>query len=378
MAGPLTGVRVIEIGGIGPGPFAGMILADLGAEVIRVDRPGGSMPVPLPPEKDLSNRGKRQVALDLKHPDALDALLQLIDTADLLIEGHRPGVAERLGFGPEVCLARKPALVYGRMTGWGQDGPWAKRAGHDVNYISATGVLHAIGPAGGAPQIPLNVVGDFGGGSTYLVIGMLAALMHARATGQGQVVDAAIVDGASHLLANTLHLVNSGMWQNARGVNVLDGGAPFYGVYETSDGRHFSVGAIEGQFWAQLLEKLGIAEAAGDRNDPRAWPALRAQLATAFASATFEHWREVFADSDACATPVVSFWEATEHPQLAARGSLTLQNGDLVPGVAPRLSATPGAAGATPTAPGTHTHEVLDSLGLNAAELIADGAAHQV
>lgn len=239
-------------------------------------------------------------------------------------------------------------------------------------------MLHAIGPAGGAPQIPLNVVGDFGGGSTYLVMGLLAGLLHARTTGQGQVVDAAIVDGASQLLVNTLHLVNSGMWRNERGVNVLDGGAPFYGVYETSDGRHFSVAPIEGQFWAELLEKLGIAEPAGNRNDPRAWDALREQIAAAFASASFDHWREVFADSDACATPVVSFWEATEHPQIAARGSLTMQNGDVVPGVAPRLSATPGSVGAPPTAPGTHTREVLESLGMDAAALIAGGAADQV
>ncbi len=376
MTGPLAGVRVLEVGGIGPGPFAGMILADLGAEVIRVDRPAGVLPLPLPADKDLSNRGKLMVALDLKQPGALAALLALADGAHVLIEGYRPGVAERIGFGPDVVLARNPGLVYGRMTGWGQDGPWAQTAGHDINYVSVTGALHAIGDAGGPPAIPLNLVGDYGGGSTYLVMGVLAALLQSRGTGRGQVVDAAIVDGVAHLLAPTLGLLNGGLWRDERGVNVLDGAAPFYGVYETADGRHMAVGPIEPPFWAELLRILDIPEPP-DRDDPTRWDAVRAQLAAAFRRRTQAEWAAAFDGTDACVSPIVSLREAVDQPQVAARGSLRVVDGQIVPAPAPRFSASPAAQPPLPVAPGTHTVQVLRRVGIDVDALLASGAAFQ-
>jgi alpha-methylacyl-CoA racemase len=253
--GPLAGVRVVELAGIGPGPFCGMLLADLGAEVIRVDRPGGP-PAPVPLDKDVTSRGKRRIVVDLKHPRGAEVVLRLAATADALIEGYRPGVAERLGVGPAACWARNPRLVYGRMTGWGQDGPLAASAGHDVAYIAVTGALHAIGRAGGPPQVPVNYLGDFGGGSLFLALGLLAALLRARQTGRGQVVDAAIVDGTAVLQAMTYGLLADGAWIDERGVNRLDTGAPFYDVYQTADGRHMAVGALEPQFYARLVELL--------------------------------------------------------------------------------------------------------------------------
>lgn len=376
MAGPLDGVTMVEVGGIGPGPFAGMILADLGARVIRVDRPGGSAPLPIPADKDLCQRGKLQVALDLKQPAAVEALLALIDSADLLIEGYRPGVAERLGFGPDVCHERNPALVYGRMTGWGQDGPRAVRAGHDVNYVSLTGALHAIGEAGRPPAIPLNLIGDYGGGSTYLVIGLLAGLLHARQSGQGQVVDAAIVDGTSHLLASTLTLLNSGFWTDRRGSNLLDGAAPFYGVYETSDERHMAVGPIEEPFWDELLSTLGISDTP-DRLDPQGWPRLRLLIAQVFRTRTQAEWTEVFAGSDACVTPVVSLAEAPDDPHISARGSLTTTEDGVIPAPAPRFSVTPPPEPRRPAEVGSATRHVLESVGIDADSLIESGAAHQ-
>lgn len=376
MAGPLHGVTVVEVGGIGPGPFAGMILADLGARVIRVDRPEGSAPLPIPAEKDLCQRGKLQVALDLKQPAAVEALLTLIDSADLLIEGYRPGVAERLGFGPEACHERNPALIYGRMTGWGQDGPLADRAGHDVNYVSLTGALHAIGEAGRPPAIPLNLVGDYGGGSTYLVIGLLAGLLSARQTGQGQVVDAAIVDGTSHLLASTLTLLNSGFWSDKRGVNLLDGSAPFYGVYETADERHMAAGPIEEPFWEEFLTKLEI-DRAMDRMDPTLWPQLREEIAEAFRSRTQDEWVHTFNGSDACVTPVVSLTEAPAHPHISERGSLIAIDEGISPAPAPRFSATPAGVPGRSTQVGNDTRVVLDSVGVDAESLIESGAAHQ-
>lgn len=377
MTGPLAGVRVIEVGGIGPAPFAGMILADLGAEVIRVDRPGGgALPFPLPVEKDLSNRGKLMVVLDLKQPSALTALLTLADGAQVLAEGYRPGVAERMGFGPDVVLARNPGLVYGRMTGWGQHGPWAQSAGHDINYLSVTGALHAIGDAGGPPVVPLNLVGDYGGGSTYLVIGVLAALLQSRSTGRGQVVDAAIVDGVAHLLAPVIGLLNGGLWRDERGVNLLDGGAPFYGVYETADGRHLAVGPIEPQFWAELLRILDIPEPPG-RDDPARWNDVRAQVATAFRRRTQAQWAAAFDGSDACVSPIVSMWEAVDQPQLAARGTLRVVDGQIVPAPAPRFSASPTADPPPPVGAGTHTTRVLRDAGVDVDALLATGAAVQ-
>ncbi|MES5824223.1 CaiB/BaiF CoA-transferase family protein [Streptomyces sp. RG80] len=376
--GPLAGCRVLELAGIGPGPFAGMTLADLGAEVVRVDRPGGSGLFPGFEHVDVLNRGKKSVLLDLKRPDAVRAVLDMAARADILIEGYRPGVAERLGLGPDDCLARNPRLVYGRMTGWGQDGPLARLAGHDIGYIALTGALHAVGRAGGPPQIPLNLVGDFGGGGTYLVIGVLAALREAERTGRGQVVDAAIVDGTAHLLAGTHMMLATGTWQDERGVNLLDGGAPFYAVYETSDGRHMAVGALEPKFYAELLAVLGLDEDPAAQHDRTGWPRLRERLAAAFASRTQDEWAKAFSTSDACVAPVLSLREASNHPHIRARGTLVERDGVLQPAPAPRFSATPTALGSPPPVPGRHTADVLTSWDVEDAEgLLSSGAAVQ-
>lgn len=359
-SGPLAGIRVLELGGIGPGPFAAMMLADLGADVVRIDREGAPVLFPGTPRQNLLHRGKRSIALNLKDADGLDQARSLIAIADVVIEGFRPGVAERLGVGPEDCLRRNPALVYGRMTGWGQDGPLAQTAGHDINYIAVTGALHAIGTAGGPPQIPLNLLGDFGGGGTYLVIGLLAALHEARVTGTGQVVDGAIVDGVSHLLAGTHARVASGTWRDERGVNLLDGGAPFYGVYETSDGRYMAVGAIEGPFFLEFITILGLAFDPASQNERSSWPDLKRQIAAAFRSKSQAEWTDVFAGTDACVSPVRSLHEAATDPHVAARGSVAVMDGLLQPAPAPRFS---GHAPAVPKpAPevGQHTEEVLD------------------
>lgn len=375
--GPLEGIRVVEVGGIGPGPFAGMILADLGAEVIRVDRPGGSLPLPMPEAADLTNRGKRMVALDLKHPLALDAVLALADRADVLIESFRPGVAERLGFGPEVLHERNPRLVYGRMTGWGQDGPWAHVAGHDINYLATAGGLFPIGPRDGAPAIPLNLLGDFGGGSTYLVMGVLAALLDASASGRGQVVDAAIVDGVAHLLSGVHGFINAGVWSDARESNFLDGAAPYYRVYETADGRHVAVGAIEARFFAELCRVTGVSIAAAEQNDPRHWPAHHRIFERAFAARHMAEWARLFAGTDACVTPVPSVREAATHPHLVARGTFKSTELGIEPAPAPRFSRTAPANPASASPSGTHTRAVLEALGLDAEHLIREQAATQ-
>ncbi|WP_226358388.1 CaiB/BaiF CoA-transferase family protein [Pseudonocardia sp. ICBG601] len=378
--GPLAGRTVVELAGIGPGPFAGMELADLGADVIRVDRPSAGPLPTAPPAADVLGRGKRSVVLDLKRPEAVEAVLALAAGADVLIEGNRPGVAERLGVGPEAVWERNPRLVYGRMTGWGQDGPLAHTAGHDVGYIALTGALGAIGPADGPPQIPLNLLGDFGGGATYLVIGVLAALLEAERTGRGQVVDAAIVDGTSHLLAVIHTLLGSGRWEDRRGVNLLDGGTPFYAVYATSDGGHMAVGALEPQFYAELLRLLEIpCEVADprDQHDRSRWPALRATLAGRFATRTRAEWTAVFDGTDACVAPVLGLREAAAHPHLAARGSVVEVDGVLQPGPAPRLSGHPVAAPGPAPVRGGHTREVLAAAGLDVDALLASGAARQ-
>ena len=349
--GPLSGCRVVELAGIGPGPFAGMILADLGAEVVRVDRPAAGER-PRAEKFDVLGRGKKSVVLDLKRPEAVAAVLDLVASADALIEGYRPGVAERLGLGPAQCLARNPRLVYGRMTGWGQDGPMAQQAGHDIAYIALTGALHAIGEQGGPPQIPLNLLGDFGGGSTYLVIGLLAALWAVRGGAPGQVVDAAIVDGAAHLLAMTHGMLAAGAWADERGVNVLDGGAPFYAVYAAADGRHMAAGALEPKFYAEFLARLGLDEDPARQHDRPGWAALRGRIADAFATRTQAEWTRVFAGSDACVAPVLSLREAADHPHLAARGTFVTRDGVLQPAPAPRFSATQAAPVAPPPAPG--------------------------
>ncbi|AXK32568.1 CoA transferase [Streptomyces armeniacus] len=359
--GPLGGVRVVELAGIGPGPYAAMVLADLGADVVRVDRPGGPG-LGIDPECDVTNRNKRSIVLDLKSADGAATVLDLVERADVLLEGYRPGVAERLGVGPDECLARNPRLVYGRMTGWGQDGPLAARAGHDIGYIAVTGALGLAGPADGPPYAPANLLGDYAGGSLYLVIGVLAALHHARAEGgAGQVVDAAIVDGTSHLSAMIHGMLAAGVWQDRREANLLDGGSPFYGTYETSDGGHMAVGALEPRFYAEFVRLLGLGDdgaAPPPREDPGRWDELRAAIAARFRTRTRDEWARVFADSDACVAPVLSLREAPEHPQLAARGTFVEHDGITQPAPAPRFSATPGAVRSGPARPGAHTAEV--------------------
>ncbi|MFE9381996.1 CaiB/BaiF CoA transferase family protein [Streptomyces sp. NPDC007025] len=371
--GPLAGVRVVELAGIGPGPFAAMTLADLGADVVRVDRPGGGA-LGVAPEYDVTNRNKRSVLLDLKQQAGVAAALSLIERADVLVEGFRPGVAERLGVGPDVCLARNPRLVYGRMTGWGQDGPLAARAGHDLGYIAVTGALGMTGPAEGPPVAPANLLGDYAGGSLYLVVGVLAALHHARGPqGAGQVVDAAIVDGTSHLTAMIQGLLAAGGWQDRRAANLLDGGCPFYGTYATADGGFMAVGALEPAFYAEFTRLLGIAEEAPPRADPAAWDELRELIAARFASRTRAEWTEVFEDSDACVAPVLSLTEAPSHPHLAARGTYLEHSGIAQPAPAPRFSATPTRVTSAPARPGAHTAQVARDWGVPA--LTAPAAA---
>ncbi|MGW3729232.1 CaiB/BaiF CoA transferase family protein [Streptomyces sp. NPDC000851] len=355
--GPLTGVRVVELAGIGPGPFAAMLLADLGADVVRVDRPGGAG-LAVDPVHDITNRNKRSVIVDLKSPGGPARVLDLAARADILIEGYRPSVAERLGVGPGACHARNPALVYGRMTGWGQEGPLAPRAGHDIAYIALTGTLGMIGRPDEPPAVPANLVGDYAGGSLYLVVGVLAALHHARATGTGQVVDAAIVDGASHLAAMIHGMLAAGGWQDRRGANLLDGGCPYYGTYETADGKYMAVGALEPQFYDEFLDLLDIKEYATARKDWSRWGELREAVTARFKSRTRDEWTAVFEGSDACVAPVLSLREAPHHPHLAARGTFTDHDGITQPAPAPRFSATPTAVRSGPAQPGADTAEV--------------------
>lgn len=355
--GPLTGVRVVELAGIGPGPFAAMLLADLGADVVRVDRPGGAG-LGIDPASDLTNRNKRSVLLDLKSDEGPAGVLDLVERADILIEGYRPGVAERLGVGPEACLARNPKLVYGRMTGWGQDGPLAERAGHDIAYLALTGTLSMIGKPDEPPVIPANLVGDYAGGSLYLVVGVLAALQHVRAHGEGQIVDAAIVDGAAHLATMIHGMLAAGSWQDRRGTNLLDGGCPFYGTYATSDGGHMAVGPLEGRFYAEFTGLLGIADAFPDRWDLARWDELRAAVTERFLSRTRAEWTEVFDGTDACVAPVLSLTEAPHHPHLAARSTFVEHSGLTQPAPAPRFSATPVSVRSGPALPGGDTAAV--------------------
>ncbi|MFB9902645.1 CaiB/BaiF CoA transferase family protein [Allokutzneria oryzae] len=376
MPGPLAGIRVLELAGLGPAPFCGMLLADLGAEVVRVDRPGGGGLLPRD-KHDVLGRGRREVVVDLKHERGPEVVLRLAEQADVLIEGFRPGVAERLGIGPEQCMARNPELVYGRMTGWGQDGPLARSAGHDIDYIAITGALHAFGRAGGPPQVPMNLVGDFGGGAMYLAVGVLSAVIQAGRTGRGQVVDASIVDGTAHLSAMIYGMVAAGGWRDRRGVNLLDTGAPFYDVYETSDGHHMAVGALEPQFYAEFTRLLDAGELP-DRDDPATWPELRRRIAQTFAGRTRDEWTEVFGDSDACVAPVLGMTEAATHPHNVARGTFVAPGGVVQPAPAPRFSATPAPEVGAPSAPGSHTRAVLTEWGLSDVdELIESGAAHQ-
>lgn len=378
--GPLTGIRIIEIAGIGPAPYCAMVLADLGATVIRVDRPASSdLGIPLPPESALLNRGRSSIAIDLKQAGGADTVLRLLDGADGLIEGMRPGVMERLGLGPSVCLARNPRLVFGRVTGWGQSGPRAASAGHDINYIAAAGALAAIGRAGERPVPPLNLIGDYGGGAMYLAVGMLAGILSARETGVGQVVDAAMVDGAAQLMTMFHALAAAGEWPGARGKNLLDGGAPFYDTYETSDGRFVAVGAIEPKFYAQLLDGLELDPSdLPDQNDRAGWPMLRRVFTDKFRAGTRDEWNRKFSDTDACVTPVLDRTELADDRHLAARETMVNIDGIAQPAPAPRFSATPSDLPSPPVATGADSRRVLSDAGFESQEIDALIAAKVV
>lgn len=380
--GPLAGVKVLEIAGIGPGPFCGMLLADMGAEVVRVDRTT-AVPAdqPAEPPLDFMARGKRSVAVDLKHPDGVATVLQLAESADVIFEGFRPGVMERLGLGPEVVLARNPGIIYGRMTGWGQDGPLAQAAGHDMTYIATAGGLFGLGQDPNRPHFPMNLLGDFGGGSTYLVIGLLAALLESKASGRGQVVDAAIVDGTAHLQTMAYGQLADGVMHERRAAGLLDGGMPFYDVYETADGRHLAVGPLEPQFWATMVELLTPYAVGGL---PGQWDLarhgeLRKVLTETFLTRTMTEWGELFEGTDACVAPILTMTEAAEHPHVKARGTLVEKDGVLQPAPAPRFSRT--AATLTtppPAAAGQDTRAALTAWGITDVDaLLASGAAVQ-
>lgn len=373
--GPLAGLRVLELASLAPAPFACTVLSDLGAEVLRVDRPD-AVPAEAPgaPPGDPLTRGRRSVALDLKHPRGVATVLRLAEQADVLVEGFRPGVCERLGFGPAQCLARNPRLIFARMTGYGQDGPLAARAGHDINYLALAGALEPLGPGEGPPLPPLNYVADFGGGGMLLVVGILAALWERERSGAGQVVDAAMVEGAA-LITSILHgLRAAGLWQEQRGRNLFDGSAPFYASYACADGRYVAVGAIEPQFWNALVHGLGIADAVDGSTPPlqydRArWPELKARIAEVFMTRSRDEWAAHFAGTDACVTPVLSPFEAHEHPHNQARHSFVDVAGQPQPAPAPRFSRTPGAVAGPSPHPGQHTAEALGDWGLGEEEV---------
>ena len=364
--GPLEGVRIVEMSGIGPAPFCGMLLADLGADVIRVDRLAASdLGFDIDLRFDFLNRSKRAIAVDLKAADGVNLVKDLIKSADILIEGFRPGVMERLGLGPGVCRDLNPRLVFGRMTGWGQDGPLKQLAGHDINYIALTGTLNAIGPKDGPPVVPLNLIGDFGGGALYLAMGLLAALHESRVSGQGQTVDAAMVDGAASLMSMHFGYYQAGFWKNARGSNAVDGGSPYYATYATRDGKYMAVGAVEPRFYKEFIQRLGVnSETLPDQNDQSRWDELKQCFASIFATRTRDEWTAVFANSDACVSPVLDMVECVSHPHLAARNTF-VHNGDIVePAPAPRFSRTPGQIRNAPLAPRSDTKSALQSWGI--------------
>ncbi len=366
MNGPLEGFRIVELAAIGPAPFCGALLADLGADVVRVDRVPAPGQVPDRPARfDFYNRNKRSVAFDLKSPDGVRHVLRLVERADVLLEGFRPGVTERLGVGPAQCLAANPRLVYGRMTGWGQDGPLAQEAGHDINYLALTGALACLGAPGTPPPPPLNLVADLGGGAMYLAVGVMAAAWSARSTGRGQVVDAAMIDGVVHQMSAFQALRQMGSWSGQRQDNIVDGGAPYYGCYETADNKHVAVGAMEPAFYAALLKVLGIAPASLPAQEDRSqWPATRARFAAIFRSRTRDAWVHTAAGQDACIAPVLSMDEAPQHPQMQARRNFTELDGLRHPSPAPKFSATPGTLRCGAPEPGQHQQEVLRDWGL--------------
>jgi len=368
--GPLHGVKILEVAGIGPGPFAAMMLSDMGAEVLRIDRAQNVRGPDSKAVPDVLARGRRSVALDLKHPEGLETLLRLVDEADGLIEGFRPGVMERLGAGPDVCLARNPKLVFGRMTGWGQEGPIAHSAGHDINYIALAGALEPIGTRGGKPIPPLNLVGDFGGGGMFLAFGMVCAVLEARTSGKGQVVDAAMVDGAATLMGFFRGLTEMGGWREERGTNLLDTGAHFYDTYETSDGRYISVGSIEPQFYAELIEKAGLeGEELPHQMARDDWPAMKQRMETIFKSKTRDEWCELMEGSDVCFAPVLSMSEAPKHPHNVHRGTFVEVDGFMQPAPAPRFSRTQPVLPGPAARPGEHTDDALADWGFSANDL---------
>jgi alpha-methylacyl-CoA racemase len=366
-SGPLSGLKIVEFAGIGPGPFCGMLLSDLGADVVRVDRKGSGRASPA----DVTSRGRRSVALDLKSPDAIEAVLKLLESADGLIEGFRPGVMERLGLGPDVVLARNPKLVFGRMTGWGQTGPYAKAAGHDMNYIAITGALHAIGTED-KPVPPLNLVGDFGGGALYLAFGLMAGIISARETGKGQVIDCAMSDGAASLMAMFYGFKGAGIWKDERRSNLLDGGAHFYDTSQCADGKWISIGSIEPQFYALLLEKTGITDPEfANQMDRSAWPSLKAKLQDVLRTKTQAEWCAIMDATDICFAPVLDLEEAPKHAHNVARETFVTVEGVVQPAPAPRFSATPGAIQGPPPKIGAHNDEALTDWGFTAAEVAA-------
>ena len=373
--GPLHGLKIIELAGIGPCPMCAMLLAELGADVVRIDRVTDSgLGIDMAPEYHLLNRSRPSIAIDLKHPTGTETVLRLVERADALIEGFRPGVTERLGLGPEDCAARNPRLVYGRVTGWGQEGPLARAAGHDLNYIALTGALDAIGRRGGPPTPPLNLVGDYGGGALYLALGVVAALYEARESGQGQTVDAAMIDGAASLMTSAYALRAAGISDGPRGENVLDSGAHFYDVYETSDGRYISIAPVEPKFYAELLDRIGLEPDDAPHSANRAdWPASKARLAALFRTRTRDEWRDILDGTDACFAPVLGMDEAHRHPHNAARGTFVERDGIVQPNAAPRFDRTPGAIRCSPPAPGSGTGAVLADWGFTSAEI--DGLA---
>jgi len=363
--GPLKGLKIVEFAGIGPGPFCAMMLADMGATVTRIDRPGGSGGAGMMTDerRDLTNRGRRSLALDLKKPEAVDIALRLVDQADAMLEGYRPGVMEKLGLGPAVCLKRNPRLGYGRMTGWGQEGPLAPAAGHDINYIALSGALHAIGDPGLPPPPPLNLVGDYGGGGMLLAFGMACALLETARSGRGQVVDAAMTDGAALLMTAIYGLNAIGKWDTARGTNILDGAAPFYGCYECADGKYVAIGSLEPKFYAALLEKTGIAPSGGGQFDTSRWPALKAELTRIFKTKTRDAWCGVMKDADLCFSPVLDLDEAPDHPHNSARNTFISADGTVQPAPAPRFSRTAATLRQRPPLAGEHSLDILRELG---------------
>lgn len=368
MPGPLAGLRVLEIAGIGPGPFCCMMLADLGAEVLRIDRPGVAPGNPA----DVLGRGRRGIALDLKRPVAVDAVLRLVERADVLVEGFRPGVMERLGLGPEACHARNPRLVYGRMTGWGQDGPMAQVAGHDITYIALTGALWSMGRAGQRPVPPLNLVGDFGGGGMLLAYGIMAAMFEANRSGRGQVVDAAMTDGSATLMGAFFGQLAQGRWVNARESNMLDGACPYYDTYACADGKFVAVGALEPQFFALLLKGLGLdPERFADRTDKARWPAIKAEFTAIFLTRPRDHWAAVFDGTDACVAPVLDLEEAPRHPHNIARGTFFARGKGTQPAPSPRFSRTPPAQPGPPMRRSADSDAALTDWGFAPDEIAA-------